>query len=222
LTAISIYLQILNTFSRGHVREDPGVNSKKKPHSEEEEKEKEKEEEEEEEEEQEEEQEEEEEKEVATPVYGNDVSIEHVDMNACDHSKQGIETQIASETHNYSEVGVTDACESSENVPDDIEKVVTDVGTKEVMGGSEHSQNEFAHNNNDMNANDQCKQGPETDIGTDNPKRPELEGTDGGNVGTDIVSLQEGASDDKSDEPPVIPSNPPPTGKILMYQKYLE
>jgi hypothetical protein len=38
------------------------------------------------------------------------------------------------------------------------------------MGGSEHSQSEFAHKNNDMNANDQYKQGPETDIGTDNPK----------------------------------------------------
>jgi hypothetical protein len=99
-------------------------------------------------------------------------------MNACDRSKQGIETQIASETHNDPEVGVTDACESSKNVPDDIEKVVTDVGPKEVMGGSEHSQNEFAHKNNDMNVNDQYKQGPETDIGTDNPKRPELEGTD--------------------------------------------
>jgi hypothetical protein len=35
--AISIYLQTLNTFSQGHVRQDPGVNSKKKPHSEEEE-----------------------------------------------------------------------------------------------------------------------------------------------------------------------------------------
>ncbi len=46
-----------------------------------------------------EEKEEEEEKEVATAVYGNDVSVEHVDMNACDHSKQGLETQIASETH---------------------------------------------------------------------------------------------------------------------------
>jgi hypothetical protein len=59
-----------------------------------------------------------------------------------------------------------------------------------------------------MNANDQCKQGPETDIGTDNPKRPELEGTDCGNVGTDVISPREGASDDKSDEPPVLPSNP--------------
>ncbi len=62
-------------------------------------------------------------------------------MNACDHSKQGIETQIASETHNDPEVGVKDACESFKNVSDDIEKVVTDVEPKEVMGGSEHSQN---------------------------------------------------------------------------------
>ncbi len=90
------------------------------------------------------------------------------------------------------------------------------------MCGSEHSQSELAHENNDMNANDQYKQGPEIDIGTDNPKRPELKGTDGGNVGTDIISPQEGAADDKSDEPPVLPSNPPPNGKILMYQKYLE
>ncbi len=50
----------------------------------------------------------------------------------------------------------------------------------------------------------------------------QLEGTDGGNVGTDIISPQEGASDDESDEPPVLPSNPPPNGKIFMYQKYLE
>ncbi len=134
--------------------------------------------------------------EVATAVYGNDVTVEHIDMNACDHSKQGIETQIASETHINPEVGVIDACESSKNVPDDIEKVVTDVGPKEIMGGNKHSQNEFAHNYNDVNANDQYKQGPETDIGTDKPKRPELEGTDGGNVGTDIISPQEGASDD--------------------------
>jgi hypothetical protein len=41
-------------------------------------------------------------------------------------------------------------------------------------------------------------------------------------VGTDVISPQEGASDDESDEPPVSPSNPPPIGKILMYQKYLE
>jgi hypothetical protein len=37
---------------------------------------------------------------------------------------------------------------------------VTDgTGPKEVMGGSEHSKNEFAHKNNDMNSNDQYKQG---------------------------------------------------------------
>ncbi len=73
-----------------------------------------------------------------------------------------------------------------------------------------------------MNANDQYKQGPEKDIGTDNPKRPELEGTDGGNVGTDVISPQEGASDDKSDEPPVLPSNPPLSGKLLAHQQFLE
>jgi hypothetical protein len=44
----------------------------------------------------------------------------------------------------------------------------------------------------------------------------------GDNVGTDVISPQENASDDKSVEPPVLPSNPPPNGKILMYQKYLE
>ncbi len=62
-------------------------------------------------------------------------------------------------------------------------------------------------------------------------KGPESEGTDGGdtcinvpgdNVGTDVISPREVASDDKSDEPPVLPSNPQPNGKILMYQKYLE
>jgi hypothetical protein len=94
-TAISIYLQTLNTFRRGHVRQDPGVNSKKKPHSEEEEK----------------EEDEEKEKEVATTLYGNDVSVEHVDMNACDHSKQGLETQIALETNNDPDSEVTDSYE---------------------------------------------------------------------------------------------------------------
>ncbi len=90
------------------------------------------------------------------------------------------------------------------------------------MGGSEHSKNEFAHENNDMNSNDQYKKGLKTDFGSDNPKRPELEGTDGSNIGTDIISPQEGASDDESDEPPVLTSNPPPNGKIFVYQKYME
>jgi hypothetical protein len=100
-------------------------------------------------------------------------------MNVCDHSKQGLETQIASKTHNDPGSEVTGSCESSKNVTDDIEKDVTDVtGLKEVMGGSEHSQDEFPQKNIDMNANDQSKQGPETEIGTENPNGLESEGTD--------------------------------------------
>jgi hypothetical protein len=56
-TAISIYLEKSNTFSQGNVRQDPSVNSKKKPHSEEEEK----------------EEEEQAEEEVATALDGNEV-----------------------------------------------------------------------------------------------------------------------------------------------------
>ena len=84
-TAISIYLQTLNTFSQGHVRQDPGVNSKKKPDSDEEEKE---------EEEREEEEREEEEKEVDAALDNTDVSHEQVDTYACDHSKQGLKHRL--------------------------------------------------------------------------------------------------------------------------------
>jgi hypothetical protein len=172
-TAFFIYLVTLHNFSQGHVRQDPDVISKKNPHSEEEEKEEEK--------------EEEEEEEEATALDGNDISHEHVDINACDHSKQGLETQIASETHNHAKSEVTDSCESSKNVPDDIDKDVTDVtGPTAVIGGSEHSQNEFLHKNIDMNANDQSKQRPEKEIGTENPNGPESESTAGGNVGTNV------------------------------------
>jgi hypothetical protein len=99
------------------------------------------------------------------------------------------------------------------------------------MGGNEHSQNKFSHDNIDMNANDQSKHQPEPKIGTENPKGTESEGTDGGdtsinvpgdNVGTDVISPQEGASDDKSDKPPVLPSNPPLSGKALMFQQYMK
>ena len=100
-------------------------------------------------------------------------------MSVCDHSKQGLETQIASETHNDPKSEVTDGCESSKNVPDDIDKDVTDViEPMEVMGGSEHSQNGFPHKNIYMNGNDQSKLGPETEIGTENPNGPESEGTE--------------------------------------------
>jgi hypothetical protein len=145
-TGISIYLETLNSFSQGHARQDPGVNSKKKPDSDEEEKE-------------EEEREEEEEEEVAAALDNNDVSHEQVDTYACDHSKQGLETQIASETHKDPVSEVTDGCESAKNVLDDIEKDVTDAtGQKEVMGGSVQVENQFSHDNIDENANDQSKQ----------------------------------------------------------------
>ncbi len=128
-----------------------------------------------------------EEEEVTTALDGNAVSREHVDMNACDHSKQGLETQITSKTHNDPASEVTDSCKSSKNETNDIEKDVTDVtGPKEVMGGSEYSQNEFPHGNIDMNANVQSKQGLETEIGTEHPNEPESESTGGGNVKTDV------------------------------------
>jgi hypothetical protein len=44
----------------------------------------------------------------------------------------------------------------------------------------------------------------------------------GDNVGTDVISPWEGASDDKSDEPPVSPSNPSLSGKLLAYQQFSE
>jgi hypothetical protein len=63
-------------------------------------------------------------------------------MNASDYSKQGLETQIASKTHDDPESEIKDGYESSKNVPDDIDKDVTDViGTMEVKGESEHSKN---------------------------------------------------------------------------------
>ncbi len=87
-TAIYIYLEKLNTFSQGHARQNPSVNSKKKPDSEGEEKEEEKEEEEEEK-----EVEEEKEEEIAIALDGNEVSHENFDMDECGHSKQGIESE---------------------------------------------------------------------------------------------------------------------------------
>ncbi len=97
--AIFVSLQKLNTFSQGHARQDPGVNSNKKPDSDEEEKEEEK--------------REEEEEEVAAALDSNNVSPEQVDTYACDHSKQGLETQIASDNHKNPVSEVTDGCESA-------------------------------------------------------------------------------------------------------------
>ncbi len=139
-TAISIYLETLNSFSWGHAGQDPGVNSKKKPDSDEEERgEEEREEEEEEvaakkkldsdEEEKEEkereekeeevaakkkpdsdEEEKEEEEEVAAALDSNAISCEQVDTYACDHAKQGIKTQIASDNHKDSVSEGIDGC----------------------------------------------------------------------------------------------------------------
>ena len=216
--AIFIYLETLNSFSQGHVRQDPGVNSKKKPDSDKEEKE--------------EEEREEEEEEVAAALDSNDVSCEQVDTYACDHAKQGLETQIASDNHKDPVSEVIDGCQFEKNVLDDIEKDDTDAtGQKEVMGGSVQVENQFSHDNIDENANDQSKHRLDPKIGTENPKEPASECKDGGdtsinvpgdNVGTDVISPREGASDDKSDEPPVLPSNPPLSGKLLAYQQILE
>jgi hypothetical protein len=115
---------------------------------------------------------------------------------------------------------------------DDIEKDVTDAtGQQEVMGGSVQVENQFSHDNIDENANDQSKHQLDPKIGTENTKGSESEYKDGGdtsinlpgdNVGTDVISPQEGASGDKSDEPPVLPFNPPLSGKLLAYQHFLE
>jgi hypothetical protein len=151
--AIFVYLQKLNTFSQGHAGQDPGVNSKKKPNSYEEEKEGEEREEEEEEvaakkkqdsdeEGKEKDERDQEEGEVAAALDSNDVSCEKVDTYACDHAKQGIETQIASDNHTDSVSKGTDGCESAKNELDDIENDDTDVtGQNEVMGGSVQVEN---------------------------------------------------------------------------------
>ncbi len=146
--------------------------------------------------------------------------------------KQGLETQITSDNHKDPVSEVIDGCESAKNVLDDIEKDDTDVtGQKEVMGGSVQVENQFSHDNIDENANDQSKHQLDPKISTENLKGPESECKDGGdssinvtvdNVRTDVISLREGASDDKSDEPPVLPSNPPLSGKLLAYQQFLK
>jgi hypothetical protein len=104
----------------------------------------------------------------------NDFSHDNIDINANDQSKHQPEPKIGTENPKGPESEGTDGGDTSINVPGDY--VGTDVifvtygtGPKEVMGGSEHSKNEFARKNNDMNSNDQYKQGPKTDFGTDNP-----------------------------------------------------
>jgi hypothetical protein len=90
---------------------------------------------------------------------------------------------------------------------------------------------ELCHKNFDIDANDQSKRGPEPEIGTENQQGPESEVTEGGDtstnkpgnsIGTEVISPGEGGSDDNTDGPTVLQSNPPLSRKALMYQQYLE
>ncbi len=130
-------------------------------------------------------------------------------MDACDHSKQGLDSEIAPETQHYPDSEVTHGCDPS----------------KSALG------EEVSHENFYMDANDQSKQGPEPEIDTENQNGPESEVTDGGdtsinvpgvNIGTDGIVPGEGGPEDKIDGSTVLPSNPPLNGKALLYKQYLE
>jgi hypothetical protein len=173
----------MNPSNTGHGRWNPSVNSKKKPDSENKE----------------EDEEDKEEEEIATALDSKDVSHVHVDMDACDHSKQLLESEIPPETQNDPESEVTDGCDPSKKSLD---------------------KTEFSHKNVDIDANDQFKQGPEPEIGTENQQGPVSEVTEGGDtstnkpgnsIGTEVISPGEGGSDDNCDEPTVLQSNPPLT-----------
>jgi hypothetical protein len=141
----------MNPRNTGHGRQNPSVNSKKKLDSEEEE-EKEKEEE-----------EEEEEEDIATALDSKEVSHVHVDTDACEHFKQGLESEIPPETQNDPESEVSDGCVPSKKALD---------------------KTEVSHKNFDIDENDQTKQGPEQEIGTENQQGPESEVTKGGDTFT--------------------------------------
>ncbi len=104
----------MNPSNTGHGRQNPSVNSKKKPDSEGED------EEEEEEEEEEDEEEEEEEEEIATELDSKEVSHVHIGTDACDHSKQGLESEIPPGTQNDPESEVTDGCDPSKKAIDKL------------------------------------------------------------------------------------------------------
>ncbi len=92
----------MNPSNTGHGRQNPSVNSKKKSDSENKE--------EDEEEEDEDEDEEENKEEIATALDSKEVSHVHVDTDACNHSKQRLESEIPPETQNDPESEVTDGC----------------------------------------------------------------------------------------------------------------
>jgi hypothetical protein len=63
------------------------------------------------------------------------------------------------------------------------------------------------------------KKGPESEVttgGDTSTNKP------GNSIGTEVIYPGEGCSDDNSDGPTVLNSNPPLSGKALMYQQYLE
>ncbi len=76
----------MNPRNTGHGRQNPSANSKKKPDSEDKE------------EDEEEGEEEEEEEEIATALDSKEVSHVLVDIDVCDHFKQGLESEIPPET----------------------------------------------------------------------------------------------------------------------------
>jgi hypothetical protein len=187
----------MNPSYTGHGRQNPSVNFKKKPDSEEDDKE----------EEDEDEEEEEEEEEIATALDRKEVSDVHIRMDACDHSKQGPESEIPPETQNDAESEVTDGCDPSKKA---LEKTEACTRILILM---------------------QMIKGPEPEIGTENQHEPESEVTKGGDtstdkpgnsIGTEVISPGEGGSDDNSHGPEVLRSNPPLSGKALLYQQYLE
>jgi hypothetical protein len=143
---------------------------------------------------------------IATALDNKEVSHVHVDTDACDHSKQGLESEIPPEAQNDPESDITDGCDPSKKALD---------------------KTELSHKNFDIDENDQTKQGPESEISTENQQGPESEVTNGGDtstnkpgdsIGTEVISLGEGGSDDNSDGCTVLQSNPPLSGKALMYQ----
>ena len=70
----------------------------------------------------------------------------HIGADACDHSKQELESEIPPETQNDPESEVTDGCDPSKKALD---------------------KTEVCPKNFDIDANDQTKQGPEPEIGTE-------------------------------------------------------
>ncbi len=80
-------------------------------------------------------------------------------MDALDYSRQGLEFEIHSETQNDPELEIADGCDPSKKALD---------------------QTKVFHNNFDIDWNDQTKQWPEPEIGTENHYEPESEIMKGG------------------------------------------